>query len=139
MTSPQTAVPQTRAIRLIHASMVASVVIFVLVGHFALRSSMHLAQFRANVIAIFLCLALVGCGVAGFLRGRVPRRSNDESADAFWIRAAAPTIVFWAAAEGPSLFGVAIYLVTGSRLGLGIAGLGVLILLLGNPASLERR
>jgi hypothetical protein len=119
--------------------MVAGVVIFVLVAVFALRASMRATQIQPGVVSIMLGLALAGCGVAIVMRRRIPGRSNDESADAFWTRVAAPAVVFWATAEGPSLFGVVIYLLAGSRLGLGIAALGVLILLLGNPRSLERR
>jgi hypothetical protein len=134
MTAPQATVPQARILRLIHASMVVAVVVFA-VG----RASSAVAPFPPQVISAMLALTIAGCGFAGFMRSRLPNRSSDESVDAFWERAAAPALVAWAVAEGPSLFGVLIYMLSRSALGLGVAALGVLILVLGNPASLERR
>jgi hypothetical protein len=139
MTAPQATVPQARILRLIHASMVVAVVVFAVVSYVVGRASSAVAPFPPQVISAMLALTIAGCGFAGFMRRRLPNRSSDESVDAFWERAAAPALVAWAVAEGPSLFGVLIYMLSRSPFGLGVAALGVLILMLGNPASLEKR
>jgi hypothetical protein len=73
------------------------------------------------------------------LRMRVPRRATDESADLFWMKAASPALITWAALEAASLIGVFLYGTTGSSSGIGIAAVALVISIILKPGYFERR
>ena len=140
MTAPRTAAPTAKTIRIIHAAMITGVLLFGLVAHFAIRPSIKdSGDIPVDVVRLLLGLALVGCVVSLLLRRRVPQRATDESADLFWTRAATPAMVAWASLDASCLLGVFLYMNTGSVSAIGVAAVGVVLFVILNPASLERR
>jgi hypothetical protein len=143
MTAPVTVQHQSKVARLIYSAMVTGVLLMAVVGQLVLRPKMPVRDpkefppaFRLVILA-----AILAASVASFLwfRKQVPKRGADQSADAFWVKAAGPAIVGWAIAEGSCLMGVVIYAVLGFTDAIAIAAFGFIVLLLMNPARLETR
>jgi hypothetical protein len=140
MTAPRTAAPTAKTIRIIYAAMVTGVLLFGLVAHFVMRPTIaDSGDIPVGVLRLLLGLGLGACVVSLLLRGRVPQRASDESADLFWMRAATPAMVTWAPLEAACLLGVFLYGNTGSASAMGVAAVAVVLFVILNPAYLERR
>lgn len=96
-------------------------------------------DFPAVVLLVPLGLSLGACAMSLVLRKRVPQRSTDESANLFWTSAATPALLTWASLEAASLFAILAYALTGSQLPIAVAAVTVILLVVLNPARLERR
>ena len=124
--------------RLIHGSLLVSVILFALTDLFILKGS------AANIDVPILPYVLAGISLASYagsfllLRRMIPLKNTDESSDLFWTRALTPALIAWAPLEGGALLGVVSHMVTGSQYGLGAAALGVLGLLALLPGRLEK-
>ena len=92
-----------------------------------------------SMMPVLLGVSLAGCALSLLLSRRVPRRSNEETADSFWKRAAQPALISWALLEGAGLVAVVLYSQTGSTAAITVAAVAVSVLLLLNPAYFERR
>ena len=92
-----------------------------------------------GLVRLLLGVAVVLCAVALLFRGRVPRKSTDESADHFWVRATAPAMITWALVDGAGLISVLAYGKSGYAAALAVAAIAVLFLLALNPGYFERR
>ena len=140
MTTSQTAPPSAKSIRLIHASLISGVLLFGIVAHFWLRPGMaDFGEFTPGLVHVLLGVAVANCALALFFRGRVPRKSTDESADHFWVRAAVPAMVTWALVEGAGLVSVLAYGKSGNAAAIAVAAIAVLFLVSLNPRYYERR
>lgn len=140
MTTPQAIAVPARTMRLIHAAMVTGVCLFALVAHFKLRPTMTTPNGLSapEVQRTMLGVALGLCAVAVLLRRRVPRRSANESADAFWLTARPAAMVMWAPLEGACLASVVLYANTGAPAAIAVFAIALVLFITLNPASLER-
>ena len=135
----QTAGPAQTA-RLMHAAMIAGVLLFAVVGHFVLRPTFSSAgDLGPTVLRSLLAVALGACALSFLLRRRIPFRSTDASADLFWATAAGPALITWASVEVASLLAVFLYARTGAVAALGVAAIAVAVFISHNPAALEKR
>ena len=138
MTTP-VGVGQSRTVRAIHAAFVIGLILFALVVHFVVRprwTSAPLESLIVNVIlAVSLSASLLGLLV---LRGRVPRKSTDESADLYWTKAALPALVTWASLEGGALLAFTAYLLSGATSALAVGAMAVVGLIVVTPSHFER-
>jgi hypothetical protein len=120
--------------------MVGGVLLFALVSYFVLKptatDSGGLTPLTARVL---LGLSLGACAFSLLLRRRVPKRSTDESADLFWVRAAPPAMLVWAPLDAAGLLAVFVYARTRSILAVVVAAVAVLLFIVLNPGYLERR
>lgn len=124
----------SQSIRLIHLSLLAGVLIFLAVAHFARPESPPQGALRLDVIlavaaAPVLLLALV-------LRARVPARRASESLDSWWSAQGTTAIIVWSLIEGASLMGVVGYWLTGSTLPLAATAAGVFLFAITAPGRL---
>jgi hypothetical protein len=139
MTTPQATAPPAKTVRLIHAAMIAGVLLFALVGHFLLKPALaDSGDLPPIVPRALLGVSLGACALSLLLRRRVPHRSIDESADLFWTTATVPALLTWAPLEGASLLALFAYARTGALLAIPVAAVAILIFVLLNPAYLER-
>ena len=128
-----------KTIRILHAALSSSVVLFALVAHFVLRPAVAQdAQWAPALSTALLVASLCACAVGLVMRRRVPRRSTDQSADLFWTAASAPALVTWALFEGAGMLAVIDYTRTGQSAALVVAGIGVALMVAFHPARLER-
>jgi hypothetical protein len=140
MTTPQTRVPAAKMSRLLYASMIAGVLLFALVAHFVMRpAAVGPGLFPPAVAQSLLGVALALCALSFVLRRRVPRRSNDESADLYWTRAQTNALTTWAVAQAAGLISVLVYSQTGSASAVGVGAIALACYFLHTPTSLERR
>ena len=138
MTTPQPPVTSKTA-RLIHGALVAGVLLFAIVGHFALKpSSADSAGLTLNN-RVLLGLSLGACVLSLLLQGRVPKRSSDESADSFWSVAGPYAMRVWAPLEAASLLAVLDYTRTRSIAAVAVAAVALLLFLVLNPGYFEGR
>lgn len=141
MPAPRAIAYTSKTIRLIHAAMVAGVLLFAIISHAVLRPTMKASQdIPALALNVALVAALAICVLALLFRRRIPRRSNDVSPDLFWRTAATPALIAWAPAEGACLLAIIFYALTGSQAAVVVAAIAIVVLLVGlNPRYLERR
>jgi hypothetical protein len=126
--------------RVIHAALAGGVLVFAIVAHFVLPPPVSDAPgLPAVVLYAVLGVALGACVLSFVLRGRVPRRSPEESADLFWTRASQPALILWSVLEGAGLMCVVFYWLTRSPAAIAVMVLAVLLLIVLNPAQLEKR
>lgn len=91
------------------------------------------------MMPLLLGVSLAGCALSLLLSRRVPRPSNEETADSFWKRAGQPALISWALVEGAGLLAVVLYSQTGSTAAITVAAVAVFIFVLLNPAYFEGR
>ncbi len=132
---------QTRSLavtaRIVHLALVMGVLLFLGVA-VLLRSSMPASA--PNITQLLQLVAFVvgaaAVGVALVFRGKIPPRQPAESIDAWWQANLSRAILLWALTEGPSLFGVVAFLLTGSYAPLVVTGVGLILLATMAPARL---
>ena len=112
---------------------------FALVGHFMLLPKQHRSGNLDPLIPVLLALALALCAVAMLLMKRVPRPSDGETAQQFWLRAASPALVTWTPLEAAALLSVTLHTQTGSNAAIAVGALAVLLLVLLRPGYFDRR
>ena len=140
MTTSQTVAASAKSVRLIHASLIAGIVLFALVTYFLVRPGMaNAGDFTPGVVRILLAVAVGMCALTLLFRRLVPRKSANESADLFWSRATRVAIATWQLSTGAGLLSVIVYMRSGDVTALAIAAIAVLFLLTMNPRSFERR
>jgi hypothetical protein len=86
-----------------------------------------------------LIVAAVTFGAAFAVRARIEPPDPGMSQDAWWAAQLPKALVVWALIEGASMFGAAVFLVTGIYLPLGSTMLGLLLLALMAPARLAKQ
>lgn len=139
--SPQTAtVNPAKTIRMIHAAMAVGVLGFAGVTFLPAVASQAKspASLGYALAAVALTLLAVGMGV---LRRSVPRRSSDQTSDAFWANqdAVKRAMVLWATLESAGIASVVGRMVSANNAALAVGLLAVLLLYLVRPAALEGR
>ena len=140
MTTSQTAPPTAKTIRLIHASLITGTVLFAIVTQVWLRPAWaELGAFPPELVRLLLGVGVALCAASLFFRGRVPRKSGDESADRFWTRANAPAMITWSLANGAGLISVLAYAKSGDIAAIAVAAIAVLFLAALRPGYFERR
>jgi hypothetical protein len=141
MTAPVNVQQQSKVVRLIYSAMVAGVLLMAVVGQLVLRPKMpvHDPKEFPPAFRLVILAAIFAAPVGSFLwfRKQVPKRKADQSADAFWMKAAGPALVGWAIAEGACLMGVVIYAVLGFADAVAIAALAFIYLIMMNPSRIE--
>lgn len=96
-------------------------------------------ELTPGVVHLLLGVAVALCALSLLFRTRVPRKSSDESADHFWMRATAPAMITWALANGAGLISVLAYGKSGDIAAIAVAAIAVLFLAALNPGYFERR
>jgi hypothetical protein len=140
MTDQIPTVAPARTIRFLHGAMVSGVLLFALVGHFVLRPTMMSSgALSESVIRALLGVSLGGAALSFLLRKRVPIRSTQDATDLFWTTATTPAMILWACLEAGSLLAIVVYAFTGRPAALAVAAVSVILLVVLNPAHLERR
>jgi hypothetical protein len=139
MTTPQMTPPTSKTARLIHGASVAGVLLFAIVSHFVLRPINADSGGLAPANRVLLGLSLAACVLSLLLRGRVPKRSSDESADLFWSVAGPLAMPVWAALEAAGLLAVLVYTRTRSIAAVAVAAVALLLFIVLNPGYFEGR
>jgi hypothetical protein len=138
MTTPQPPVTSKTA-RVIHGALVAGVLLFAIVGHFALKQASADSAGLASNNRVLLGVSLGACVLSLLLRGRVPKRSANESADFFWSVAGPYAMQVWAPLEAAGLLSVLVYTWTRSVSAVAVAAVALLLFVVLNPGYFERR
>jgi hypothetical protein len=126
-------------VRLIHGAYVAGIVLFAVVTHFLIRPQRVGESVTPSLVLTLLGVALAAVALSVFvLRGRVPKKNSDESADLYWTRASAPALITWAPLEGASLLAIVAYMLSGSTASLGVGAVALLLLAALHPGHFER-
>ena len=140
MTVPVQPAQSPLTVRIIHGAMGAGLVLFAIVAHFILKPNRPpYAGGLDRLLPMLLGLSLGLCVGGILLSMRVPRPLDDETAGAFWRRAAQPALVTWALIEGAGILAVVLYAQTGSTAAIAVAIVAVVIFGLLNPGYFERR
>lgn len=140
MTTSQGTPPTAKTIRLIHASLIIGTVLFGIVTQVWLRPSMAgSGELSPGLVRLLLGVAVALCAASLLFRGRVPRKSGDESADRFWSRANVPAMITWSLANGAGLLSVVAYLRSGDIAAIAVAAIAVVFLASLHPGYFERR
>lgn len=130
---------QGRTVRIIHAAFAGGVAFVALGVHLGLRPQLKPEPLESSIVNVIVGLSLLVSAVAlTLLRGRVPKKSTNESADLFWTRASLPALVSWAALEGGGLLAVVAYFLSGSTWALAAIGVALFGLLVISPGHFER-
>ncbi len=123
-----------------HGAMVTGVLLFAVVGFFVFKpSDPSSIELTPRLIAALLALSLGTCALSLLLRRRVPRKTNAEPADAYWVAATPRAMMAWAPLEAGSLLAVYLSARTHSITAVAVAVVTVLVFITLNPGSLERR
>jgi hypothetical protein len=138
MTTPQPPVTSKTA-RVIHGALVAGVLLFAIVGRFALKPTSADSWGLPLNNRVLLGVSLGACVLSLLLRGRVPKRSSDESADLFWSVAGPYAMRAWAPLEAASLLAVLVYTRSRSIAAVAVAAVALLLFVVLNPGYFERR
>jgi hypothetical protein len=139
MTTGTTGARPATTARMIHASLAIGVVLFAIVNYFVVRPTMAAESVPPLVVNVLLGVSLAASALGVVvLRGRVPRRSTDESADLYWTRAMGPAIIGWAPLEGGALMSLVAYMLNGSVASLAVAGIALLGMIVLHPGHFER-
>jgi hypothetical protein len=118
--------------------LVTGVLLFAIVGHFTLKQTSPDSAGLAPANRVLLGLSLAACVLSLLLRGRVPKRSSDESADFFWSVAGPYVMRVWGALEAASLLSVLVYTRTRSISAVAVAAVALLLFIVLNPGYFER-
>jgi hypothetical protein len=127
--------------RLLHGAMTSGALLALVV--FSILHAKNAAS-QTNVPNLGLALAAASLAMLGVavavLRGKVPSRASDESADLFWSRAEAraAALVLWAALEGGTLVALVGFLTSGFIADVVVAAVGLAALGFHRPGWLER-
>lgn len=125
--------------RLIHGALMAGVVAFGAITVLVIRPSRPDMTLPPAALYVLLGVSLAATALGlGVLRGRVPRRVQEQSPDLYWQSALAPALVTWSAMEGGALTGVVGYFVGGSPAALAVAAVGLAAMIAMRPAHVER-
>ena len=140
MTVPvQQSQPSPQFARRIHRAMVTGLILFVIVCQFLLVTSPMGEWGLAPLAPLLLGVSLASC-IAGILVSyRMPRVSNGESMQEYWLKAAPKAIIPWALLEGAALLAIVVYWRTGSRAAIAVAVVVIVIFALLNPRYFETR
>ena len=130
----------TRAIRIIHLSLVLGLVIVAGVFYILRQRTGLTFGFGPSLGMIMAGIGLVNLTIAlGFLTPRFPERPADQAPDDYWApsetRGAA--IILWALVEAAAILSWLGYLLTGSRVAAAVGLLAILALSLLRPARFE--
>lgn len=131
--------PTPQSVRIVHGALATGVIMFALVAHFVLLPKRNPSGNLDSLIPVLLAIALGLCAVAMLLMKRVPRRSDGETANDFWLRAASPALMTWTPVEAAALLSVTLYAQTGSNAAIVVGALAVLIMLLLRPGYFDQR
>lgn len=115
MTTPTQPSPSVSA-RIIHLALVAGVLLFLAVVWWIGRERSvptgALPDRKVLYIAVFL-LSAASFSAALFFCNQLDSRAPTETTDAWWRRNQGRVVIIWALVEGPALFGIVGYLLTG--------------------------
>lgn len=138
MTMPVQPAQMSRTARIVHAAMLAGLILYGIVAHFVMLPKNPPNGGMDSLVPVFIALSLLGCALSAFVSQLVPR-PLDESDDDFWRRANPRAIVAWALAEGSALLAITVYSLTGSWATISVAIVAVVVLGILNPGYFEGR
>ena len=135
------ATPATRVARLVHGGLVLGVVATALaLTGIGLVMDGHLGAQAIVVLRIVAGLTLVVVATAvQVVKRRLPPVASGTDPDLWWMQAMPPAVVVWALAEGATVIGGVLWLVSGDlAVFLALLGAGLVILLINRPGELVR-
>jgi hypothetical protein len=130
-----------QAVRIIHAALVAGVLLVGGVFAFIVRARGQQPgggePLGIVLPALGLSLVLVSASV---LRRRVPERTSQQSSDEYWASAGnrGAAIVLWAVTEGAAFVSLVAYFLTAAPAAAAAAVIAIATLILYRPGRLER-
>jgi hypothetical protein len=130
-----------QAVRIIHAALVAGVLLAGGTFAFMVRSRGHAPEGGET---LGIVLPALGIGLllvsASVLRRRVPERRSQQSSDGYWaaVETRGAAIVLWAVTEGAALVSLVGYFLSGAPAASAVAVVALVALILYRPSRLER-
>ena len=122
-----------RSAKVIHSSLMAGVILFLLVTAWVHRVTEPVAVSLGGPLLTLVGLAILAAGVLGlrFLPGPDPVPAPGEATDQWWMTTQARLIVRWAVVEGGCLVNAIFWFIDRDRVSLlaAIAGLAILFAL----------
>ena len=132
MTSPATPDARMRSIKIIHGSLMAGVILFLLVTAWVHRVTEPGAVVGGPLLTV-VGLGILAAGLLGlrFLPGPDPVPAPGQATDQSWMTSQARLIVRWAVVEGGCLVNAVLWYLSRDRVSLlaAIAGLAILFAL----------
>ncbi len=129
-----------QTVRIIHAAMVAGVVLAGGTFVFMVRTRGHAPE-EAATLGIVMPVVAVGLLLvaASVLRRRVPERSARQSADGYWavVETRGAALVLWAVTEGAALVSLVGYFLSGALAAAAVGAAALATLVLYRPSRLE--
>lgn len=131
MTSPATPEARMRSIKIIHGSLIAGVVLFLLVTAWVHRVSPPTPVPVSGQLLTDVGLGILAVGLLAlkFLPRPDPTPAPGQTADQWWTTSQSRLIVRWAVVEGGCLVNAVLWFIGGDRVSLlaAIAGLAILL------------
>jgi F0F1-type ATP synthase membrane subunit c/vacuolar-type H+-ATPase subunit K len=139
-TKPQTAQEYFNVLAILHAALISGQVIFGLVALFMNSNQNGASQELADISKTFqfvVPIAVIGGLFSSeiFFRARLKAILQKADLKEKLIDYRAASIVKFALLEGPALFALVVYLVTGNPFFLGVAGFVILLFLFNRPTK----
>lgn len=140
--TPSTQASPSVSARIIHLALVAGVLLFLAVVWWIGRErsvpTEALPDRKVLYIAVFLVSA-ASFSAALFFCNRLDSRAPTETTDDWWRRNQGRAMIIWALVEGPALFGIVGYLLTGDFRVLVATVAGLFLFAHFSPARLVER
>src|SRR6266700_1539274 len=131
MTGPVTLEARLRVVKIIHAALMAGVILFLLVAAVLRQRGGAVAAGQFGPV-----LTYVGLGVlaGAFVLVRPdPAPAPGQAADQWWTASQSRLIVLWAVTEGACLVNAMVWFITQARVSLGAAALALAVLFVLRP------
>jgi hypothetical protein len=136
MTSPATPEARMRNAKIIHGSLMAGVMLFLLVTAWAHRVMQAGAVPVGGPLLAYVGLGILGAGLLAlrFLPAPDPVPVPGQTPDRWWINSLSRLIVRWAVVEGGCLVNAVLWFISRDRVSLAAAVAGLAVLLALRPS-----
>jgi len=135
MTGPVTLEARLRVVKIIHAALMAGVILFLLVAAVMRRRGGAVAAGQLGPVLTYVGLGvLAGALVLVRILPRPdPAPAPGQAADQWWTASQSRLIVLWAVTEGACLLNAMVWFITQARVSLGAAALALAVLFVLRP------
>ena len=135
MTSPLTPQQRLRVIRIIHASLMAGIIVLLLVSVWAHRATPPPVESDSFTTLRYAGLALLAATLVALrlLPRPDPAPAPGQGADQWWVASQGRLIAMWATMEGAALFNAVVWFMTRDPTPLEAAAVALVMLFLLRP------
>jgi len=135
MTSPLTPQQRLRVIRIIHASLMAGIIVLLLVSVWAHRATPPPVESDSFTTLRYAGLALLAATLVALrlLPRPDPAPAPGHGADQWWVASQGRLIAMWAVMEGAALFNAVVWLLTRDPTPLVAAAVALVVLFVLRP------